>query len=245
VPGPLRRRRAIHRTGRPTEAVLYTRRVTARERRRGRFISIEGPDGAGKTLQAQRLSEALVSRGGDVLLTREPGGTRLGDEIRDVLMATGGEPIDPVADALLFNAARAQHVATVIRPALAAGRTVVCARYADSTLAYQGYGGGVDLRALRTIIEISTGGLMPDRTILLDLPAESGLRRKTPDSHTRFEAAFDLAFHQRVRAGFLEMAAADPARWTVVDADRDADAVFESVLAAAAEALDPNGVPAG
>jgi len=199
----------------------------------GRFITVEGPDGAGKTLQAARLAAALQGLGHDVLLTREPGGTRLGDEIRAVLMANGGEPIDPIADALLFNAARAQHVATVIRPALATGRIVISARYADSTLAYQGYGGGVDLGTLRSIIAIATGGLVPDRTILLDLPAEAGLRRKTPDSHTRFETTFDLDFHHRVRAGFLAMAADEPARWVIVDAERDADAVFGAVLAAA------------
>ncbi|MBI2762952.1 MAG: dTMP kinase [Chloroflexi bacterium] len=199
----------------------------------GHFISIEGPDGAGKTLQARRLATALRTRGHDVVLTREPGGTPLGDEIREVLMATDGEPLDPIADALLFNAARAQHVANVIRPAVAAGRVVVCARYADSTLAYQGYGSGLDLDILRQVIAIATRGVVPDRTILLDLPAEAGLRRKTPVSHTRFETSFDVDFHLRVRAGFLEMAAADPARWLIVDADRDADEVFTSVLAAA------------
>ena len=211
------------------------------ELRRGSFITVEGPDGSGKTLQAARLAAALEARGHDVLLTREPGGTRLGDEIRALLMANAGEPIDPVADALLFNAARAQHVATVIRPALARGVVVVCARYTDSTLAYQGYGGGVDFGTLRRIIEISTGGLVPDRTILLDLPAEIGLQRKTPDSHTRFETAFDLPFHLRVRAGFLEMAAAEPDRWVIVDADRGADAVFGVVLAAALAVLGTPG----
>jgi dTMP kinase len=224
--------------------------VTQSARASGRFITIEGPDGAGKTFQASQLAAALVSAGHDVLLTREPGGTALGDQIRRVLMATGGEQIDPIADALLFNAARAQHVATVIRPALANGRVVLSARYADSTMAYQGYGGGVDLQTLARIIEIATGGLVPDLTILLDLPAEAGLRRKTPDHHTRFETAFDVGFHGRVRAGFLEMAAADPARWAVVDADRDADTVFVDVLAVAMGLLgtadtppDPNGEP--
>jgi dTMP kinase len=212
--------------------------VTQTGRPGGRFITIEGPDGAGKTLQAKRLAAELEARGYAALLTREPGGTRLGDEIRAVLMANGGEPIDPIADAFLFNAARAQHVATVILPALDAGRVVVCARFADSTLAYQGYGGGVDLETLRRLIAIATRSLRPDRTILLDLPAEAGLRRKTPDSHTRFETAFDLSFHQRVRAGFLEMATAEPERWVVVDADRDQDAVFASVLAAALEVID-------
>jgi dTMP kinase len=204
--------------------------VTNPDRPAGRFITIEGPDGSGKTLQASRLAGALGERGYDVLLTREPGGTRLGDQLYELLMANGGEPIDAVADALLFNAARAQHVAKVIRPALAAGRIVVSARYADSTMAYQGYGEGVELAVLRRIIAIATGGLQPDRTILLDLPAEAGLRRKTPDTITRFETAFDLPYHLRVRAGFLEMAAAEPGRWAVVDADRDADAVYADVL---------------
>ena len=215
----------------------YTRRVTLPDRSPGRFLTIEGPDGAGKTLQAKRLVDALADRGYDALLTREPGGTRLGDQIREVLMATDGAPINEIADALLFNAARAQHVGTVIRPALDARRIVVCARYADSTLAYQGYGRGVDLDTLRRIIAIATDGLVPDRTILLDLPAEAGLGRKTPDSHTRFEAAFDVAFHQRVRAGFLEMAAREPDRWVVIDADRDEDAVFDAVVASALEVL--------
>lgn len=218
--------------------VGYTRTVTIPDRPPGRFITIEGPDGAGKTLQANLLATALIERGIDVLLTREPGGTRLGDQLYELLMANGGEPIDPVADALLFNAARAQHVAQVIRPALAEGRVVVSARYADSTMAYQGYGEGVDLAVLRRIIAIATGGLEPDRTILLDLPAEAGLRRKTPESITRFETSFDLPYHLRVRAGFLSMAAAEPARWVVVDADRASDAVFDDVIAAALDALD-------
>jgi dTMP kinase len=212
--------------------VGYTRAVTSPDRRRGCFITIEGPDGSGKTLQAHRLSEALTDRGYDVLLTREPGGTRLGDQLYELLMAQGGELIDPVADALLFNAARAQHVATVIRPALAAGRIVVSARYADSTMAYQGYGLGVELGTLRRIIEIATGGLVPDQTILLDLPVEAGLKRKTPETITRFETAYDVPYHLRVRAGFLEMAAAEPDRWAVVDGDRDANAVFDDVLSA-------------
>lgn len=224
---------------RPQEGVGYTRQVTNQDRPTGRFISIEGPDGAGKTLQASRLAAALIQRGREVVLTREPGGTPLGDQLYELLMANGGEPIDPIADALLFNASRAQHVAKVIRPALAAGRVVVSARYADSTLAYQGYGGGVDLATLRKIIAIATGGLVPDRTLLLDLPAESGLSRKPPASHTRFETAFDLAFHLRVRAGFLEMAHAEPGRWIVIDADRDADEVFEAAFAAVLDLVDP------
>ncbi len=200
----------------------------------GRFITIEGPDGSGKTSQAARLAEALRERGFDVVLTREPGGTALGDRVREIVLTRGREPIAPRADALLFNAARAQHVFEVIDPALAAGRVVVCARYADSTLAYQGYGEGVPLDELREIIRIATAGRTPDRTILLDLPVEAGLRRKSPDDHeTRFETVFDLGFHERVRAGFLEMARAEPKRWVVVDADRTPDEIFEDVLAEA------------
>lgn len=204
----------------------------------GHFISIEGPDGSGKTHQARLLADALRERGHDVVLTREPGGTPLGDRLYELLMANGGEPIDPVADAMLFNASRAQHVAKVIRPALAAGSVVISARFADSTMAYQGYGGGVDLGLLRQIISIATGGLAPERTLLLDLDAATGLARKTPDSHTRFETSFDLAFHLRVRAGFLEMANAEPSRWTVIDADRPSEAVFEAVMDAALEIID-------
>lgn len=208
--------------------------------RAGRFITLEGPDGSGKTLHAARLAEALRARGHDVVLTREPGGTSLGERIRAILLTRGEAQLGPRTDALLFNAARAQHVWEVVDPALEAGRIVVCARYADSTLAYQGYGSGVPLDELRALIAIATGGRTPDRTILLDLPVEAGLRRKSPDdAETRFETAFDLAYHLRVRAGFLEMAAADPGRWTMVNADREADAVFADVLAAALPVAEP------
>jgi dTMP kinase len=209
----------------------------------GRFITLEGPDGSGKTLHSARLADALRARGHDVALTREPGGTPLGERIRALLLTRGEAPLGPRTDALLFNSARAQHLWEVIEPALAAGRTVVCARFADSTLAYQGYGSGVPLDELRDLIRIATGGRAPDRTILLDLPVEAGLRRKSPDdTETRFETAFDVDFHLRVRAGFLEMAAADPARWVVVDADRDAEAVFADVLAAALKVVGPGVV---
>ncbi len=199
---------------------------------RGRFITIDGPDGGGKTTQAWRLAEALRERGLPVLLTREPGGTKVGDRVRGIVLDNETGRHAPIADALLFNAARAQHVAEVILPALNSGRTVICARYADSTLAYQGYGGGIPLADLRAIQAIATGGLLPDRTILLDLPAEVGLARKR-DEQTRFEVDFDLAFHRRVRDGFLEMARAEPGRFRVIDARDDPDEVFARLLAAA------------
>lgn len=201
---------------------------------RGSFITIEGPEGAGKTTQAADLARHLAARGMDVHLTREPGGTWLGERIREVLLARTGPSAaaDPLTDALLFNAARRQLVTEVIRPALDGGRTVVCARYADSTLAYQGYGAGIELDRLRAIAAIATDGLTPDLTILLDLPPDEGLARKAPDDMTRFEAEFDIAFHGRVRAGFLALADAEPEQFAVIDARRPAPEVAEAVAAA-------------
>jgi len=198
---------------------------------RGRFITIEGPEGAGKTTQAARLEAHLRDDGIPVVRTREPGGTRLGEVLRDILLAGGRSavPIDPLTDALLFSAARRQLVGEVIRPALDAGTTVICARFADSTLAYQGYGAGVPLSELRGLQRIATGGLRPDLTILLDLSPEAGLQRKAPDDQTRFELGFDLDFHRRVRRGFLELAASEPGRITVVDAGGATERVWEAV----------------
>jgi dTMP kinase len=206
----------------------------------GLFITFEGPEGAGKTLMAARLAEALRARGHEVRLTREPGGTAVGEMLRGIVLASdsgGGASIDERTDALLFNAARAQLVAEVIRPALAVGEIVVCARFADSTLAYQGYGAGLPLAELRSIASIATGGLAPDLTILLDVPPEVGLGRKADDARNRFEAGFDIEFHRRVRAGFLELARQEPRRWRVIDGQRDADAVFDDVLRAAPAVL--------
>jgi len=200
----------------------------------GRFITLEGSEGAGKTLQAERLADALRERGQHVRLTREPGGTRLGEAIRSIVLARGKDGdagINARADALLFNAARAQLVATVIEPALQRGDVVVCDRYADSTLAYQGHGAGLPLDALRDLATFATGGLQPDLTILLDLPVEAGLARKAGEE-TRFEQAFSVDYHRRVRAGFLALAAAEPARFAVVDATQEPDAVTRDVLAA-------------
>jgi dTMP kinase len=192
---------------------------------RGRFITIEGPEGAGKTTQAARLETYLNDRGTPVIRTREPGGTPLGERIRELLLDSGAGRIDPLADALLFNAARHQLVAEVIEPALASGTTVICARYADSTRAYQGYGSGLPLEDLDRLETIATDGLRPDLTILLDVQVEVGLARKAPDDQTRFETAYDLAFHRRVRNGFLAMAVAEPGRFVVLDATAPADAV--------------------
>lgn len=202
----------------------------------GRFITIEGPDGSGKTLQAELLRDAVVAAGVAYVLTREPGGTWAGERIREILLgaASTNERIAPRADALLFSAGRAQLVAEVVLPALERGELVIDARHADSTLAYQGFGRGLDVEELRAIQRFATIGLAPDLTILLDLPVEVGLARKSAVEENRFEVGFDRAFHERVRAGYLEMAAREPGRWAVVDADRDPDAVHRSVVAAAA-----------
>lgn len=195
---------------------------------------MEGPDGAGKTTQAKALAAHLRQRSLDVLLTREPGGTWLGERVREILLARTDSTVstDPLTDAFLFDAARRQLVVEVIRPALAAGRIVVCARFADSTLAYQGYGAGVPLERLRALEAAATDGLVPDLTLLLDLPVEAGLARKAPGDVTRFEAEFDLAFHRRVRDGFLALAAASD-RFVVVDATRSREEVATAVSAAA------------
>lgn len=209
-------------------------RITSRG---GLFITLEGPDGAGKSSQARRLAEALRSRGMDVVLTREPGGTTLGERVRALLLDPGGGARDPLTDALLFNAARRQLVTEVILPALAAGSAVVCDRFADSTLAYQGYGAGVPLDVLGEIAAAATGGLVPDRTILIDVPVGHGLARRaggpTADL-TRFEvdAGHDAAFHERVRDGFHALARAEPDRWRVVDGRPGVEVVARAVVEA-------------
>jgi dTMP kinase len=209
---------------------------TTTHRRAGRFITLEGPDGAGKSVATRALAEALAPSGLAITVVREPGGTPLGEALRTILMDAGLRHSGP-ADAMLFNAARAQLVTEIIAPALERGELVVCDRYADSTLAYQGYGSGVDLDALRTMAVVSTGGLVPDRTILFDVPVEVGLERRRHgpgDQKTRFEDErhHDRAFHDRVRAGYLEMARAEPLRWRVLDAARDLEMLVDDVIAA-------------
>jgi len=181
------------------------------------FITFEGPEGSGKTTQLKLLAEWLRERGCDVLATREPGGTAISEAIRGILLDPTHTEMQPEAEILLFSAARAQIVAQVIRPHLQGGGIVLCDRYADSTLAYQGYGRGLDLDTLRTITAFATGGLVPDLTIYLDIAIEEGLRRKSAQEWNRLEAQA-LAFHQRVREGYLEMAAGEPDRWLSVDA---------------------------
>lgn len=211
--------------------------------RRGLFITLEGPDGAGKSVQAALLADRLSAKGREVVVTREPGGTPLGERIRELLLEVDVAARDPVADALLFNAARRQLVAEVIRPALERGALVVCDRFADSTLAYQGYGAGAPLDALATLAGLATGSLWPDRTVLLDLPVEDGLARRSGGDAaglTRFEVAteFDRAFHERVRAGFRELAQREPERWRVVDASLAPAEVSEKVWEVVRDLID-------
>jgi dTMP kinase len=196
------------------------------------FITLEGPDGSGKSSLMPRLADALRVGGCEVVTTREPGSTPLGEQIRRLVLDT--EPrIDRtgLADALLFAAARAQHVTEVIRPALERGAVVVCDRYADSSLAYQGQGSGVPMRELEAVQRFATGGLEPDLTILLDIPVEVGLGRKSAEV-TRFEAFQDLEYHGRVRAAFLGFAAAEPGRYAIVDATGDEAAVLAGAVSA-------------
>jgi dTMP kinase len=213
--------------------------------RRGWFVTVEGPDGAGKTLVTERLRSALEARGIEVLATREPGGTAVGERVRRILLdhLPDDPRLDPRTDALLFSAARAQLVAEVIRPALARGLLVLDARHADSTLAYQGYGGGLPLATLRELQAFATAGLRPDLTLLLDVPVEVGLARKQADEQTRFEAAFDVAFHRRVRDGYRELAAAEPDRFVVIDATGSVDDVVARGLAAILARIGPGTGP--
>jgi dTMP kinase len=200
----------------------------------GVFITLEGPDGSGKSSVLARLGAVLAAGGCDAVTTREPGSTPFGELMRRLVL----DPDPPVdrggrADALLFAASRAQHVEDVIAPALQRGAVVVCDRFADSSLAYQGAGSGVPMDELRAVQRFATGGLVPDLTILLDLPVEVGLSRKAAEI-TRFEAYQDVAYHERVRAAFLAFAAAEPERYAIVDAA----APLDEVVGAAVRALD-------
>jgi dTMP kinase len=194
------------------------------------FITLEGGEGAGKTTQSKRLAAALTEAGLPVLRTREPGGAPGAERIRDLLLTGGG--FDPVAEAMLHFAARREHLARTIRPALAAGITVISDRFADSTLAYQGAGQGLPRAVWDRLAAVALEGFAPDLTLILDLPPEAGMARAAgrglPDRYERL----GLDFHRRVRDGFLAIAAAEPARCRIIDAARDADAVFADCRAA-------------
>jgi dTMP kinase len=203
---------------------------------RGRFITLEGPEGSGKTTAARHLAEWLRERGRTVVLTQEPGGTPLGDEIRRIVLHMRGmrDDLDPRADALLYAAGRAQHDERVIRPAHERGEWVVCARYLDSSLAYQGAGYGNDMAELRRLQGFATGGLLPDLTLLLDVPVEIGLERTRRRAEwNRFEDTEEVAFFEQVRAAYLGLAADEPDRFRVIDCASsvaEADAAIREVV---------------
>ncbi len=199
---------------------------------RGRFITLEGPEGSGKTTAARHLAGWLRDRGIEAVLTHEPGGTALGEEVRRIVLHARGvsEDLDPRADALLFAAGRAQHVARVIRPALERGEWVVCARYIDSSLAYQGAGYGNDMAELRRLQAFATGGLTPDLTLLLDVPVEIGLARTRRRAEwNRFEDTEGAAFFEQVRAAYLRLAQDEPERFRVVDGSGTVEAADEAI----------------
>lgn len=198
---------------------------------RGLFVVFEGGDGAGKSTQVGRLVDALRAEGHDTLRTREPGGTPLGERVRELVLDPAHGPVDARAEALLFAAARAAHVAQLIRPALAAGRTVVCDRFADSSAAYQGAGRGLGLDRVAELNAWATAGLVPDLTVLLDVPAGTGRTRREARDGTagdRLETEPD-AFHDANRAAFLELAGRAPERYLVLDATRPAGELSAAV----------------
>jgi dTMP kinase len=201
-----------------------------------RFITFEGGDGSGKTTQVKALESHLTASGKSCLSTREPGGTSLGELIRQVLLEVGKQPITSPTELFLYLADRAQHIHEVIIPALEQGKIVLCDRHTDSTLAYQGYGRGIDLGLLRSLNDIASQGIKPDLTLLFDCPVEIGLsrtaQRQSQTASARNEDRFErekIEFHERVRAGFLELARAEPRRFRIIDAARPAEEVGQEI----------------
>ncbi len=204
---------------------------------RGRFITLEGPEGSGKSTAARHLVSWLAGHRIRAVLTHEPGGTPLGEEVRRIVLHMRGmsDDLEPRADALLYAAGRAQHVERVIRPALERGDWVVCARYADSSLAYQGAGYGNDMSAMRGLQDFATGGLWPDLTLLIDVPVDIGLERTRRRSEwNRFEDTEEVSFFEKVRGAYLRLAAEEPDRYEVIDGSvsvEEADAAITRVVA--------------
>jgi len=208
------------------------------ENRPGRFITLEGGEGGGKSTQARRLAEMLERETGEILLTREPGGSPGAEQIRGLLVDGEVHRWDAVTETLLHFAARRDHLANTVRPALERGAWVISDRFADSTMAYQGYGHGVDRSAIADLYRICVGSLKPDLTLILDLPVEAGLARAVGrgGGEDRYER-MDVAFHERLRQGFLEIARQEPARCVVIDAARSEDEVHAQIIAAVRERM--------
>ncbi|GAP20396.1 dTMP kinase [Leptolinea tardivitalis] len=204
----------------------------------GLFITLEGPDGCGKSTQIAPLADYLRSIGRTVFTTREPGGTAISDQVRQILMAMKNTSMHPRTELLLFLSARAQLVEEVIRPRLAAGEIVISDRYGDSTLAYQGYGHGYDRDTIRRLLEFATGGLKPDLTLLIDVDVEEGLRRRQVGGGewNRLDA-YQLEFHRRVREGYHELAKLEPARWVTINGEQTPEMVQLSIRQAVDERI--------
>ncbi len=196
------------------------------------FISIEGPDGSGKSTQARLLADTLRAQGFPVLTTREPGGTPVGEAVREIVLHPREMPATPTTIALLYATSRSELVQTVIRPALRQGTSVVADRYADSTIAYQSFGLGVPLDVTRCLAEIATDGLTPDVTVYVDILPERGLERLAGRRGENWLDRESAAFHTRVRDGYLQMMEEDPARWVRVDGDAPPEAVHGAILRA-------------
>ena len=205
------------------------------------FITFEGGEGSGKSTQSRVLYEKLEKLAIPVILTHEPGGTRLGDRINHLLKWAESPDISPMTELLLFNASRAQLVAGVIKPNLESGKVVICDRYADSTIAYQYSGRGLDLEIVKKVNKAATQGLIPDLTVLLDVPFEEGLGRKKARKRDRFEKEI-LAFHQKVRQGYLKLAADEPQRWLVIDATKPEEEVENIIWQRVSQLLPHQGV---
>ena len=210
----------------------------------GAFITFEGIEGSGKSTQISRLLQYLMNSGRPATLTREPGGTPIGDQIRKILLDPANKLLDPTAELLLYAASRAQHLCEVIHPALYAGKVVLCDRFSDATLAYQGYGRGLSIATIRELDRIVTAGLRPRLTILLDIDAVTGVGRargRNANQGLQGEARFEneeLAFHNRVRDGYLDLAKQEPVRIRIIDAARTPDEIQEEIRKIVDEVLD-------
>jgi dTMP kinase len=197
----------------------------------GLFITFEGPDGAGKTTQVKAFAQALTERGYDVLITREPGGTPISDKIRGLILDPSHTEMDDATEALLYAASRAQHVREKVLPALAQGKVVVCDRYVDASIAYQGFGLGLPVHRIKEINEFATGGLVPDRTYLLDVSVSAGLERLRARADLDRIEQKDPAYHERVRDGFLTIASEHPERICLINANQTMEEVAQEVIA--------------
>ena len=213
------------------------------------FITLEGIEGSGKTTQVEHISRFLQSKGVDLTVTREPGGTTIGQKIRTILLDPQSDEMNPATELLLYTADRAQHIRQVILPALEAKKVVLCDRYFDATLVYQGYARGIDIPTIRELHRLMCGGLSPDLTLLFDLPPEEGLSRAWRQIHTGErtgnEARFEketVDFHRKVRQGYLELARSEPGRFQLIDATRREESVRKQVLSILTRRLlEPNG----